>query len=81
MIFQLVPEMNGVASANGQAMQRSSEVDICVAVSTPAGLITPIVKSADRLPVSAISARVKELAAKARDNKLQPEEFTGGSFT
>ncbi len=53
--------------------------DISVAVSTPSGLITPIVKEADTKSLSAISTEVKDLAARARDNKLKPEEFQGGT--
>jgi len=53
--------------------------DISVAVSTPAGLITPIVKEADTRPLSAISTEIKELAALAKDNKLKPEQFQGGT--
>ncbi|KAJ9523020.1 hypothetical protein QJQ45_023811, partial [Haematococcus lacustris] len=56
-------------------------VDICVAVATDKGLITPIVKGADGKTLTQISAEVKQLAAKAKANKLKPEEFQGGSFT
>ena len=52
-----------------------------MAVATPSGLITPIVKDADRLGLVQISKQVKELAGKARDGKLQPHEFIGGTFT
>ena len=53
--------------------------DISVAVSTPAGLITPIVSEADTRSLSSISTTMKDLAARARDNKLQPHEFQGGT--
>ncbi|RSU49217.1 pyruvate dehydrogenase complex dihydrolipoamide acetyltransferase [Sphingomonas sp. S-NIH.Pt15_0812] len=53
--------------------------DISVAVSTPSGLITPIVTGADTRSLSSISTAVKDLAARARDNKLKPEEFQGGT--
>lgn len=53
--------------------------DISVAVSTPSGLITPIVVGADTKSLSAISTEVKNLAARAKDNKLKPEEFQGGT--
>lgn len=53
--------------------------DISVAVSTPSGLITPIVVGADTKSLSAISREVKDLAARAKDNKLKPEEFQGGT--
>ena len=53
--------------------------DISVAVSTPSGLITPIVVGADTKSLSAISTEVKDLAARAKENKLRPEEFQGGT--
>ncbi|WEK44869.1 MAG: pyruvate dehydrogenase complex dihydrolipoamide acetyltransferase [Candidatus Sphingomonas colombiensis] len=53
--------------------------DISVAVSTPEGLITPVITEADTATLSAISTRMKDLAARARDKKLKPEEFTGGT--
>jgi len=53
--------------------------DISVAVSTPTGLITPIVAAADSKALSAISNEMKDLAARARDNKLQPQEYQGGT--
>ena len=53
--------------------------DISVAVSTPAGLITPIVSEADTRSLSSISTVMKDLATRARDNKLQPHEFQGGT--
>jgi len=51
--------------------------DISVAVSTPSGLITPIVTHADTKGVAAISTEMKDLATRARDNKLKPEEYQG----
>ncbi len=53
--------------------------DISVAVSTPSGLITPIVVGADTKSLSSISNEVKDLAARAKENKLKPEEFQGGT--
>ncbi len=55
--------------------------DISVAVSTPNGLMTPIVKQAETKGLKDISAEVKDLAGRARDGKLKPEEFMGGTFT
>ena len=57
------------------------QVDITVAVATPAGLITPIIKAADTKGLAALSAEMKDLAARARDGKLKPEEFQGGTFS
>jgi pyruvate dehydrogenase E2 component (dihydrolipoamide acetyltransferase) len=53
--------------------------DISVAVSTAEGLITPVITEADTASLSSISTRMKDLAARARDKKLKPEEFTGGT--
>ena len=57
------------------------DADISVAVSTPNGLITPIVKQAQNKGLRQISDEVKELAGRAREGKLKPEEFQGGTFT
>src|SRR5690348_8840381 len=72
-----VPECN-VAFA-GDQMLKYRRADISVAVSIPAGLITPIIVDAGNKSVSAISAEMKELAAQARDGKLQPEQYQGGT--
>jgi pyruvate dehydrogenase E2 component (dihydrolipoamide acetyltransferase) len=74
-----VPEVN--SSWLGDKIRQFDQVDVSVAVSTDNGLITPIVFSADRKGVSCISKDVKSLAAKAREGKLQPQEFQGGTFT
>ncbi len=72
-----VPECN-VAFA-GDQMLKYKRADISVAVSIPAGLITPIIVDAGSKSVSAISTEMKELAAQARDGKLQPEQYQGGT--
>ena len=56
-----------------------ARADISVAVSTPAGLITPVVVGADTKAISAIATEIKQLAALARDNKLKPEQYQGGT--
>jgi pyruvate dehydrogenase E2 component (dihydrolipoamide acetyltransferase) len=56
-------------------------VHVGVAVAIPDGLITPVVRDADRKSVVEISREIKELARRARDRKLKPEEFTGSTFT
>lgn len=55
--------------------------DISVAVATDFGLITPIVKRADKLGLEEISKTVQDLATRARQNKLKLDEFQGGTFT
>lgn len=74
-----VPEMNVVW--NGEEAQLIEQVDISVAVATDAGLITPIVQSADTLKVAEISSTLKDLASRAKEGQLKPHEFQGGSFT
>jgi pyruvate dehydrogenase E2 component (dihydrolipoamide acetyltransferase) len=74
-----VPEAN--AQWTEDAVLQLHAVDISVAVATPTGLITPIVRHADHKGLAAISADVKDLASRARAGKLMPEEYTGGGFS
>ncbi|KAI8073777.1 pyruvate dehydrogenase complex dihydrolipoamide acetyltransferase [Thamnidium elegans] len=74
-----VPEVN--AAWQGDFIRQYNSADICVAVATPTGLITPIVTSAEGKGLSTISSQVKDLATRARDGKLSPAEYQGGSFT
>lgn len=73
------PNVN--ASWTEQAVRIYDSVDISVAVATPGGLITPIVRNADNKGLAAIAGEMKDLAARARDGKLSPEEYQGGGFT
>ncbi len=77
--LQAMPEMN--VSWTDEALLQYHDVDISVAVSTDAGLITPVVRNANNLSLSALSQNVRQLAERARDGKLQPNEYQGGSFT
>ena len=79
MALQKVPQAN--ASWTDAAIQLYNNVDISVAVVIDGGLITPIVKNADQKSISLISNEMKDLAKRARDNKLTPEEFQGGGFS
>jgi pyruvate dehydrogenase E2 component (dihydrolipoamide acetyltransferase) len=63
------------------AIIQYNNVDVSVAVSTDGGLITPIVRNADQKSLPQISTEMKDLAARARANKLKPEEFQGGGFS
>ncbi|MBO9327855.1 pyruvate dehydrogenase complex dihydrolipoamide acetyltransferase [Achromobacter xylosoxidans] len=74
-----VPEVN--ASWHEDAVEYHAGADISVAVATDGGLVTPIVRDADVKPLSAIAGEIVELAARAKVNRLKPEEFTGGSLT
>jgi len=62
-------------------VRQFTAADISVAVNTERGLITPIVFDADSKKITEISADVKSLAGKAKDGKLKPDEFMGGTFT
>ena len=72
-----VPECN--VSFAGDQLFKYSRADVSVAVSIPAGLITPIIVGADTKSVSAISTEMKDLAGRARDGKLQPQEYQCGT--
>jgi pyruvate dehydrogenase E2 component (dihydrolipoamide acetyltransferase) len=65
----------------GDKVRRFHTVDVAVAVGTEDGLITPVVRGADWKGLAQISAELKALAAKARDKKLTPEDYSGGTFT
>ncbi len=79
LALRTVPIVN--ATWTEEAVRLYDNVDISVAVATPEGLITPIIRKADQKGLSTISSEMKELAAKARDKKLKPEEFQGGGFS
>ena len=72
-----VPECN--VSFAGDQLFKYSRADVSVAVSIPAGLITPIIVGADTKSVSAISTEMKDLASRAKEGKLQPTEYQGGT--
>jgi pyruvate dehydrogenase E2 component (dihydrolipoamide acetyltransferase) len=74
-----VPECN--AAWQGESILRRGAVDISVAVALPEGLITPVIRSAETKSVRQIATEVRELAGRAKDGKLLPEEYTGGSFS
>ena len=73
------PDVN--ASWSETAILRHKRADVGIAVAIPSGLITPIVFAAEAKGLAAISNEVKELAAKAKDKKLKPQEYEGGGFS
>jgi pyruvate dehydrogenase E2 component (dihydrolipoamide acetyltransferase) len=77
LALQRVPDAN-VTWTEG-AMLRHKHSDIGVAVAIPGGLITPVVRHAEAKSLSSISNEMKDLAARARNRKLKPEEYQGGS--
>ena len=66
-------------SFQGDTLHRYQRADISVAVASPKGLITPIIRGADRKSLPEIATEMKELAGKAREGKLQPHEYQGGT--
>ena len=77
LALQRVPNAN--ASWTDGGMLKHKHSDVGVAVAMPGGLITPIIRKAETKPVSAISAEMKDFAARARARKLKPEEYQGGT--
>ena len=74
-----VPEVNGYFEAEG--CRYFSDADICIAVAVDGGLVTPVIRSANHLGLSAIASASADLAKRARDNQLDPSEYSGGTFT
>ncbi|MET0181240.1 MAG: 2-oxo acid dehydrogenase subunit E2, partial [Novosphingobium sp.] len=62
-----------------KAMRQYDHVDIAVAVATPRGLVTPVVRNVERKTIRQLAAEVKELAGRGREGKLKPEEYQGGA--
>ena len=69
------------SSWQGEFIRQYKNVDMSVAVSTPKGLITPIIKNANVKGLQQIAAEAKDLATRARDGKLKLDEFQGGTFS
>lgn len=77
--LNLFPAVN--AQIDGNEMVFHNYADIGIAVSSPKGLMVPIVRNAEQLSLAEIEAEIKRLAIKARDGKITPDEMTGGTFT
>jgi 2-oxoglutarate dehydrogenase E2 component (dihydrolipoamide succinyltransferase) len=73
------PEVN--ASIDGHDIVYHGFFDIGIAVSSPRGLVVPILRDADQMDMAAIEARIREFGQKAKDGKLTLEEITGGTFS
>ena len=79
MALKAVPEANASYSPEGLAMHHNA--DVAMAVAIEGGLITPIIRKAETKTLSQIATESKDLAKRARDRKLKPEEFQGGTFS
>ncbi len=78
LALQTVPDANAVWA--GDRMLKLKPSDVAVAVAIEGGLFTPVLKDAEMKSLSALSAEMKDLAGRARDRKLAPHEYQGGSF-
>ena len=74
-----VPRVN--ASFDGDAIIQYADVDLGVAVAIENGLLTPVIRAAQNKSLREISEQVKDLASRARNKRMKPEEFQGGTFT
>src|SRR4051812_24401472 len=74
-----VPKVN--ASFDGDAIVQYADVDLGVAVAIPDGLLTPVIRGAQNKSLRELSEMAKDLAQRARNKRMKPEEFQGGSFT
>jgi len=75
------PDVNVQFDEETQSVRRYQDADIAVAVALDGGLITPIVRAAQSLPLAALSSTVRELVTHARAGTLKPEQFQGGTFS
>lgn len=74
-----VPKVN--ASFDGDAIVQYADVDLGIAVAIPDGLLTPVIRGAQNKSLRELSEAAKDLASRARNKRMKPEEFQGGSFT
>ncbi len=79
MALQKLPDVNGWFEEDG--CRYFDTADICMAVAIEGGLITPVIRSVEKLGLAELSQITKDLASRSREGKLKPEEYTGGGFT
>jgi 2-oxoglutarate dehydrogenase E2 component (dihydrolipoamide succinyltransferase) len=77
--LNLYPAVNG--QIDGNEMVFHNYADIGIAVSSPKGLMVPVVRNAEQMSLAEIEREIKRLAIKARDGKMTPDDMTGGTFT
>jgi 2-oxoglutarate dehydrogenase E2 component (dihydrolipoamide succinyltransferase) len=77
--LNIFPAVNGMI--DGNEIVYHNYADIGVAVSSPKGLMVPVVRNAEQMTLAEIEKEIKRLAIKARDGKITPDEMTGGTFT
>lgn len=77
--LKLFPAVNG--QIDGHEIQFHDYADVGIAVSSPKGLMVPVLRNAEQMSLADIEREIKRLAVKARDGKITPEDMTGGTFT
>jgi 2-oxoglutarate dehydrogenase E2 component (dihydrolipoamide succinyltransferase) len=77
--LKLFPQVN--AMIDGDEIVFNRFADVGIAVSTPKGLMVPVLRNAEAMSLAQIELKIKELATKARDRKISPDELSGGTFT
>jgi pyruvate dehydrogenase E2 component (dihydrolipoamide acetyltransferase) len=77
MALKVVPDANATWTEGGMLLHKHADIGVAVAI--PHGLITPVVRRADEKPLSQISNEMKDYVKRARDRRLKPEEYQGGS--
>lgn len=77
--LELKPAVN--ATLDGEEIKVLQDINIGVAVALPEGLIVPVVRNADQKDIYQVNKEIRDLAKRARRNKLEPDEMTGGTFT
>ncbi|MDK8723187.1 2-oxoglutarate dehydrogenase, E2 component, dihydrolipoamide succinyltransferase [Corynebacterium propinquum] len=75
------PNVNASYNADTKEMTYHADVNVAIAVDTPKGLLTPVIKKAQEKSLPEIAAEIVELADRARNNKLKPSDLTGATFT
>jgi 2-oxoglutarate dehydrogenase E2 component (dihydrolipoamide succinyltransferase) len=75
------PVINSTITADLKEITYHGNVNLGIAVDTPRGLIVPVIKAADDLNIAGLARKIADLAARTRDNKIGPDELSGGTFT
>jgi pyruvate dehydrogenase E2 component (dihydrolipoamide acetyltransferase) len=79
--LQEFPDFNASLTTDGQSLIYKKYINIGIAVDTPAGLVVPVIKTADQLSIRELAIKMGELSQKARQKSLTPADMSGGTFT
>ncbi|SMY13136.1 2-oxoglutarate dehydrogenase, E2 component, dihydrolipoamide succinyltransferase [Brevibacterium jeotgali] len=79
--LQIHPEMNSQLGADGKEIEYFDHEHVGIAVDTPRGLLVPVIKNAGDLSIAGISKAIDDVADRTRNNKIKPDELSGGTFS